>query len=116
MHRIITPQIIIYGSIINSLDFTPFIYSHILFVFILSIQVEKSRKINPELILANDLYSDRMGMGRSIILWGFFGIFSILDSAYLAYLPGPQLNTILLLEFIPLKGFFNGRTLKKSTL
>ena len=115
--QILSLQIFIYVSIINSLDFTHFIYSHILFVFILSIQVEISRKIKPEISLANDLYSDRMGMGRSIILWGVFGIFSIINSAYLAYIIGIQLNTILFLEFIMLTLFFIGGTLyylKKS--
>lgn len=117
MLQILSLQIFIYVSIINSLDFTHFIYSHILFVFILSIQVEISRKIKPELSLANDLYSDRMGMGRSIILWGVFGIFSIINSAYLAYIIGIQLNTILFLEFIMLTLFFIGGALyylKKS--
>ncbi len=117
MIQILSLQIFIYVSIINSLDFTHFIYSHILFVFILSIQVEISRKIKPEISLANDLYSDRMGMGRSIILWGVFGIFSIINSAYLAYIIGIQLNTILFLEFIMLTLFFIGGTLyylKKS--
>ena len=117
MLQILSLQIFIYVSIINSLDFTHFIYSHILFVFILSIQVEISRKIKPELSLANDLYSDRMGMGRSIILWGVFGIFSIINSAYLAYIIGIQLNTILFVEFIMLILFFIGGTLyylKKS--
>ena len=117
MLQILSLQIFIYVSIINSLDFTHFIYSHILFVFILSIQVEISRKIIPEISLANDLYSDRMGMGRSIILWGVFGIFSIINSAYLAYIIGIQLNTILFLEFIMLTLFFIGGTLyylKKS--
>ena len=58
-----------------------------------------------------------MGMGRSIILWGVFGIFSIINSAYLAYIIGIQLNTILFLEFIMLTLFFIGGTLyylKKS--
>ena len=117
MLQILSLQIFIYVSIINSLDFTHFIYSHILFVFILSIQVEISRKIKPEISLANDLYSDRMGMGRSIILWGVFGIFSIINSAYLAYIIGIQLNTILFLEIIMLTLFFIGGTLyylKKS--
>ena len=117
MLQILSLQIFIYVTIINSLDFTHFIYSHILFVFILSIQVEISRKIKPELSLANDLYSDRMGMGRSIILWGVFGIFSIINSAYLAYIIGIQLNTILFVEFIMLILFFIGGTLyylKKS--
>ena len=117
MLQILSLQIFIYVSIINSLEFTHFIYSHILFVFILSIQVEISRKIKPEISLANDLYSDRMGMGRSIILWGVFGIFSIINSAYLAYIIGIQLNTILFLEFIMLTLFFIGGTLyylKKS--
>ena len=117
MLQILSLQIFIYVSIIDSLDFTHFIYSHILFVFILSIQVEISRKIKPEKSLANDLYSDRMGMGRSILLWGVFGIFSILNSAYLAYIIGIQLNTILFLEFIMLLLFFIGGTLyylKKS--
>lgn len=117
MLQILSLQIFIYVTIINSLDFTHFIYSHILFVFILSIQVEISRKIKPEISLANDLYSDRMGMGRSIILWGVFGIFSIINSAYLAYIIGIQLNTILFLEFIMLTLFFIGGTLyylKKS--
>ena len=117
MLQILSLQIFIYVSIINSLDFTHFIYSHILFVFILSIQVEISRKIKPEISLANDFYSDRMGMGRSIILWGVFGIFSIINSAYLAYIIGIQLNTILFLEFIMLTLFFIGGTLyylKKS--
>ncbi len=117
MLQILSLQIFIYVSIINSLDFTHFIYSHILFVFILSIQVEISRKIKPEISLANDLYSDRMGMGRSIILWGVFGIFSIINSAYLAYIIGIQLNTILFLEFIMLTLFFIGGALyylKKS--
>ena len=117
MLQILSLQIFIYVSIINSLDFTHFIYSHILFVFILSIQVEISRKIKPEISLANELYSDRMGMGRAIILWGVFGIFSIINSAYLAYIIGIQLNTILFLEFIMLTLFFIGGTLyylKKS--
>ena len=117
MLQILSLQIFIYVSIIDSLDFTHFIYSHILFVFILSIQVEISRKIKPEISLANDLYSDRMGMGRSILLWGVFGIFSILNSAYLAYIISIQLNTILFLEFIMLLLFFIGGTLyylKKS--
>lgn len=117
MLQILSLQIFIYVTIINSLDFTHFIYSHILFVFILSIQVEISRKIKPEISLANDLYSDRMGMGRSIILWGVFGIFSIINSAYLAYIIGIQLNTILFVEFIMLILFFIGGTLyylKKS--
>ena len=117
MLQILSLQIFIYVSIINSLDFTHFIYSHILFVFILSIQVEISRQIKPEISLANDLYSDRMGMGRSIILWGVFGIFSIINSAYLAYIIGIQLNTILFLEFIMLTLFFIGGALyylKKS--
>ena len=117
MLQILSLQIFIYVTIINSLDFTHFIYSHILFVFILSIQVEISRKIKPEISLANDFYSDRMGMGRSIILWGVFGIFSIINSAYLAYIIGIQLNTILFLEFIMLTLFFIGGTLyylKKS--
>ncbi len=117
MLQILSLQIFIYVSIIDSLDFTHFIYSHILFVFILSIQVEISRKIKPEKSLANDLYSDRMGMGRSILLWGVFGIFSILNSAYLAYIIGIQPNTILFLEFIMLLLFFIGGTLyylKKS--
>ena len=117
MLQILSLQIFIYVSIIDSLDFTHFIYSHILFVFILSIQVEISRKIKPEKSLANDLYSDRMGMGRSILLWVVFGIFSILNSAYLAYIIGIQLNTILFLEFIMLLLFFIGGTLyylKKS--
>ncbi|MEC8839356.1 MAG: hypothetical protein VYA09_04350, partial [Candidatus Neomarinimicrobiota bacterium] len=117
MLQILSLQIFIYVSIIDSLDFTHFIYSHILFVFILSIQVEISRKIKPEKSLANDLYSDRMGMGRSILLWGAFGIFSILNSAYLAYIISIQLNTILFLEFIMLLLFFIGGTLyylKKS--
>ena len=117
MLQILSLQIFIYVTIINSLDFTHFIYSHILFVFILSIQVEISRKIKPEISLANDLYSDRMGMGRSIILWGVFGIFSIINSAYLAYIIGIQLNTILFLEFIMLIFFIIGGTLyylKKS--
>ena len=117
MLQILSLQIFIYVSIIDSLDFTHFIYSHILFVFILSIQVEISRKIKPEKSLANDLYSDRMGMGRAILLWGVFGIFSILNSAYLAYIIGIQPNTILFLEFIMLLLFFIGGTLyylKKS--
>ena len=117
MLQILSLQIFIYVTIINSLDFTHFIYSHILFVFILSIQVEISRKIKPEISLANDLYSDRMGMGRSIILWVVFGIFSIINSAYLAYIIGIQLNTILFVEFIMLILFFIGGTLyylKKS--
>ena len=117
MLQILSLQIFIYVTIINSLDFTHFIYSHILFVFILSIQVEISRKIKPEISLANDLYSDRMGMGRSIILWGVFGIFSIINSAYLAYIIGIQLNIILFLEFIMLIFIFIGGTLyylKKS--
>ena len=117
MLQILSLQIFIYVSIIDSLDFTHFIYSHILFVFILSIQVEISRKIKPEKSLANDLYSDRMGMGRAILLWGVFGIFSIINSAYLAYIIGIQLNTILFLEFIMLLLFFIGGTLyylKKS--
>ena len=117
MLQILSLQIFIYVSIIDSLDFTHFIYSHILFVFILSIQVEISRKIKPEKSLANDLYSDRMGMGRTILLWGIFGIFSILNSAYLAYIIGIQPNTILFLEFIMLLLFFIGGTLyylKKS--
>ena len=117
MLQILSLQIFIYVSIIDSLDFTHFIYSHILFVFILSIQVEISRKIKPEKSLANDLYSDRMGMGRSILLWGVFGIFSILNSAYLAYIISIQPNTILFLEFIMLLLFFIGGTLyylKKS--
>ena len=117
MLQILSLQIFIYVTIINSLDFTHFIYSHILFVFILSIQVEISRKIKPEISLANDFYSDRMGMGRSIILWGVFGIFSIINSAYLAYIIGIQLNTILFLEFIMLIFFIIGGTLyylKKS--
>ena len=117
MLQILSLQIFIYVTIINSLDFTHFIYSHILFVFILSIQVEISRKIKPEISLANDFYSDRMGMGRSIILWGVFGIFSIINSAYLAYIIGIQLNTILFVEFIMLILFFIGGTLyylKKS--
>ena len=117
MLQILSLQIFIYVSIIDSLDFTHFIYSHILFVFILSIQVEISRKIKPEKSLANDLYSDRMGMVRSILLWSVFGIFSILNSAYLAYIIGIQLNTILFLEFLMLLLFFIGGTLyylKKS--
>ena len=117
MLQILSLQIFIYVSIIDSLDFTHFIYSHILFVFILSIQVEISRKIKPEKSLANDLYSDRMGMGRAILLWGVFGIFSIINSAYLAYIIGIQLNTILFLEFIMLLLFLIGGTLyylKKS--
>lgn len=117
MLQILSLQIFIYVTIINSLDFTHFIYSHILFVFILSIQVEISRKIKPEISLANDLYSDRMGMGRSIILWVVFGIFSIINSAYLAYIIGIQLNIILFLEFIMLIFIFIGGTLyylKKS--
>jgi len=56
-------------------------------------------------------------MGGSIILWGSFGILSLLISAYLAYMLNIDLNTIFLFEFVLLLLFFIGGMLyylKKS--
>ena len=44
------------------------------FVFGLSLQVEVTRKVKVAKTKAMDLYSDRMGMGGSIILWLVLGL------------------------------------------
>ena len=117
MLQILSLQVFIYASMIDSLHFNNFICFHILFVFVLSLQVEVTRKIKPGTSLGKDLYSDRMGMGGAIVLWGSFGIFSLFISAYLAYMLNIDLNTIFLFEFVMLLLFFIGGMLyylKKS--
>jgi len=119
MLQMLSLQIFIYASMIDSLRFNSFIWLHILFVFVLSLQVEVTRKIKPRTSLGNDLYSDHMGMGGAIVLWGSFGIFSLFISAYLAYMLNIDLYTIILVEFVMLLLFFIGGILyylKKSPI
>ncbi|MCO4806654.1 MAG: hypothetical protein KC456_08675 [Flavobacteriales bacterium] len=67
-------QVFIYLSLLDSFEMRPIIWLHVAFVFGLSLQVEVTRKVKVAKTKAMDLYSDRMGMGGSIILWLVLGL------------------------------------------
>lgn len=98
MIQLLLLQIFIYISILNSFMLSNIVLIHILFVFILSIQVEITRKIKPEKSPGNELYSDRLGMKNSIMLWGFFGILSTLTCIWLASTIDINMNKVIHLE------------------
>ena len=68
MLQLLFLQIFVYVSILNSFQINKTILIHIIFVFLLSIQVEITRKIKPTLSSGNELYSDRLTMKGSLIL------------------------------------------------
>ena len=74
MLQLLLLQIFVYVSILNSYQINKTILMHIIFVFLLSIQVEITRKIKPTLSPGNELYSDRLTMKGSLILWTVSGI------------------------------------------
>ena len=73
MLQLLLLQIFVYVSILNSFQINKTILIHIIFVFLLSIQVEITRKIKPTLSPGNELYSDRLTMKGSLILWSISG-------------------------------------------
>ena len=109
MFQLLFLQIFIYVSILDSLALDDIVWTHILFVFILSIQVEITRKVKPDISPGNELYSDRLGMGGAIMLWCFFGLASIIISITICGLLGIGLKHILFFEaLILLACFFSG--------
>ena len=91
-------QVFIYVSILDELIMDNILLFHILLVFILSIQVEVTRKIKPTISLGNELYSDRLGMKGAILLWMFFGVASIINSTTICILLGLNIENILFYE------------------
>jgi 4-hydroxybenzoate polyprenyltransferase len=85
MWQMLLLQSFMYFSLMNIFTLKPIMWLHIGFVFLLSLQVEVTRKIQPEKTPAFDTYSDRLGMRGALLLWGVLGIialtlFSILAS------------------------------------
>ena len=109
MVQLLFLQIFIYVSILDSLVLDDIVWAHILFVFILSIQVEITSNVKPDISPGNELYSDRLGMGGAIMLWYFFGLASIIISITICGLLGIGLKHILFFEaLILLACFFSG--------
>ena len=84
MTQMLVLQAYVYISLIDSLHLSPLILVHIAFVFVLSLQVEVTRKIKVNISPANDLYSDRMGMGKALLLWYALGLLGLLFFGMLA--------------------------------
>ena len=100
MLQILLLQIFIYVSILDDLILDNTLLFHILLVFILSIQVEITRKTKPNTSKGNELYSDRLGMKGAIMLWMFFGVGSMVVSTTICVLLGINIRDILLYEAI----------------
>ena len=100
MLQILLLQIFIYVSILDDLILDNILFFHILLVFILSIQVEITRKTKPNTSKGNELYSDRLGMKGAIMLWMFFGFGSMVISATICVLIGINIKNILFYEAI----------------
>lgn len=77
MWQMLLLQSFMYFSIMNTFILKPIMWLHIAFVFILSLQVEVTRKIQPNKTTALDTYSDRLGMGGALILWAALGLISL---------------------------------------
>jgi hypothetical protein len=110
MTQMLILQIFVYCSLINAFDLTPTMWLHIAFVFILSLQVEVTRKIKPIRTLGNDQYSDRMGMGNAIILWALLGLLAfatyfLLASAFCDDMSIALLVGSMLLFYMLLTGY-----------
>ena len=86
MLQLLFLQIFVYVSILNSFQINKTILIHIIFVFLLSIQVEITRKIKPTLSSGSELYSDRLTMKGSLILWGVSGALCGLACVWLSSL------------------------------
>ena len=100
MLQILLLQIFIYVSILDDLILDNILLFHIILVFILSIQVEITRKTKPNTSKGNELYSDRLGMKGAILLWMFFGVGSMVVSTTICVLLGINIRDILLYEAI----------------
>ena len=100
MLQILILQIFIYVSILDDLILDNILLFHIILVFILSIQVEITRKTKPNTSKGNELYSDRLGMKGAIMLWMFFGVGSMVISATICVLLGINIIDILFYEAI----------------
>lgn len=74
MLQMLLLQSFMYFSVMNTFTLEPIMWLHIGFVFLLSLQVELTRKIQPEKTPAFDTYSDRLGMRRALLLWGAVGM------------------------------------------
>lgn len=100
MLQILLLQIFIYVSILEDLILDNILLFHILLVFMLSIQVEITRKTKSKTSKGNELYSDRIGMKGAIILWMFFGVGSMVISSTICVLLGINIKDILFYEAI----------------
>ena len=100
MLQILLLQIFIYVSILDDLILDNILLFHIILVFILSIQVEITRKTKPNTSKGNELYSDRLGIKGAIMLWMFFGVVSMVISATICVLLGINIIDILFYEAI----------------
>ena len=100
MLQILLLQIFIYVSILDDLILDNILLFHIILVFILSIQVEITRKTKPNTSKGNELYSDRLGMKGAIMLWMFLGVGSMVISSTICVLLGINVKDILFYEAI----------------
>ncbi len=100
MLQILLLQIFIYVSILDDLILDNILLFHIILVFILSIQVEITRKTKPNTSKGNELYSDRLGIKGAIMLWMFFGVGSMVISSTICVLLGINIKDILFYEAI----------------
>lgn len=78
MLQMLVLQTFIYLSLMQTLRLTSLMWLHIAFVFVLSLQVEVTRKIKTEPTNGNDQYSDRMGMNGSLTLWFILGVLAVI--------------------------------------
>lgn len=93
-------QVFIYFALQPFQPFDQLIWVHIAFVFVLSLQIEVTRKIHHQKYPANDQYSDRLGVTKSLLLWLFFGLLGVVLSFYLATMLHVETQTLWAVEGI----------------
>lgn len=103
MLQMLLLQSFMYFSIMNIFTLKPIMWLHIGFVFVLSLQIEVTRKIQPEKTPAFDTYSDRLGMIGALLLWGVLGIIALILFSILAselYISDFSINITLISCFV----------------
>jgi len=96
MLQMLILQTFIYMSLMQSFRLTSIMWLHIAFVFVLSLQVEVTRKIKTEPTLGNDQYSDRLGMNGSLTLWFMLGVLAVVLFSAVAHFF--QINVMLIIN------------------
>ena len=97
MLQMLALQIFVYAAALGSLEISLPIWTHVAFVFALSLQIEVTRKIKVNRSPGNDMYSDRLGMKGALILWGFIGLMCVTLSSILMNMLGVALLWVLVL-------------------